>query len=87
MFLHIVESGCYICINVSETHSDNCGKHAQNTILILIGQGFLTCLGLGGRPSIFVSEPITKKFCTVIDHQSVSLNTKKVCIKVMTSYR
>ena len=43
MFPHIVESDCYIDINVSEIHSGNCGKstaHAQNIILIFIGLGF-----------------------------------------------
>ena len=51
---------------------------------------FLTLIGLGlfdmfrfGRGhtllSIFVvSEPITTKFCTAIDYQSVSLNMKKI---------
>ena len=85
--LYIVESGCYINISVSEIHSDNCGNstaHAQNIILSPNRTGlFLTYLGLRGRgqlsPSIFiVSEPVVTKFCTAIDHQSVSLNMKKI---------
>ena len=50
MFPHIVESDCYIYINISETHSGNCEKytaHAQNIILTLMDWAFLTCLGLG----------------------------------------
>ena len=58
--------------------------------LTLIGLGFfLTCLGLGGGicpPCIFVvSEPSTIKFCTGIDHQSLSSNMEKICIELMTS--
>ena len=87
----IVESACYIHINVSEIHSGNYGKstaHAQDIIVTLIGLGFMTCLGWGGHPSpsnFVVSEPVTTKVCTAIDHRTVSLNMKKICIKLVTS--
>ena len=74
-----------IDINVSEIHSGNCGKstaHAQNIILILIGLGFFDMFrfgsGIFSRSIFVVSEPITTKFCTAIDHQSVSLNMEKI---------
>ena len=91
MFIHIVKSGCYIYINVSEIPSDNCGKyvtHAQNIILTLTGLGFFDMLRFGGHlpPSNFVvTEPIKTKFCTAVEHPSVSLNVTKIYIELMTS--
>ena len=56
MFPHIVGSGCYIYINVSEIHSGNCGKftaHAQNIILTLIGLGFFDMFRWGADAAPF----------------------------------
>ena len=55
-------------------------------ILTLIGHGFFTCLGFlgegGGHPTppitFVVCGPITTKFCTGIDSQSVNSNMKKL---------
>ena len=56
----------------------------QNIIFGPNQTGFFDMFRFGGGaspPSVFVvSEPITAKFCTVLDHQGVSLNMKKFCI-------
>ena len=56
-------------------------------VLSVFRLGFFDILRFGGEGWIIfvVCGPISAKFCTGIDNQSISSNMEKYCIKLMTS--
>ena len=77
-----------MALDEHHTLSDSRQFHTYiNIQLTLIGQGFFDIFKFGGNICcIFVVYgPITMKFCTEIDHQGVSSNMTKMCIKLITS--